>query len=62
MNGFEPHIFAAHPRLAELKQALLDGGALYAAMSGSGSALFGLFESEPNVAFDDDIFVHTQQL
>ena len=62
VNGFEPHIFAAHPRLAELKQALLDGGALYAAMSGSGSALFGLFESEPNVAFDDDIFVHTQQL
>ena len=61
-NGFEPHIFAAHQRLAELKQALLDGGALYAAMSGSGSALFGLFESEPNVAFDDDIFVHVQQI
>ncbi len=62
VNGFEPHIFAAHPRLAELKQALLDGGAFYAAMSGSGSALFGLFESKPTVEFADDLFVHTQQL
>ena len=61
-NGFEPHIFAAHPRLAELKQTLLNAGALYAAMSGSGSALFGLFESKPEVEFADDIFVHTQQL
>lgn len=62
VNGFEPHIFAAHPRLAELKQTLLDAGALYAAMSGSGSALFGLFESKPTAEFAEDIFVHTQQL
>lgn len=62
VNGFEPHIFAAHTRLAELKQAMLDAGALYAAMSGSGSALFGLFESRPTPQFDDDIFVHIQQL
>lgn len=61
-NGFEPHIFAAHPRLGELKQTLLDCGALYAAMSGSGSALFGLFEQQPAIAFEDDIFVHIQQL
>lgn len=62
VNGFEPHIFAAHTRLAELKQTLLDSGAIYAAMSGSGSALFGLFESRPTPQFDDDIFVHIQQL
>lgn len=62
VNGFEPHIFTAHPRLAELKQTLLDSGALYAAMSGSGSALFGLFESKPTVEFAEDIFVHIQQL
>lgn len=62
VNGFEPHIFAAHTRLAELKQVLLDSGAIYAAMSGSGSALFGLFESRPTPQFDDDIFVHIQQL
>lgn len=62
VNGFEPHIFAVHTRLAELKQVLLDSGAIYAAMSGSGSALFGLFESRPTPQFDDDIFVHIQQL
>lgn len=43
-NDFEPHIFAAHPTLAAIKATLLDAGASYAAMSGSGSTIFGLFE------------------
>lgn len=42
VNDFEPTVFAAHPELAALKQRLYDGGAVYAAMSGSGSALFEL--------------------
>ena len=45
-NDFEPSVFARHPRLAALKDALYARGALYAAMSGSGSALFGLFPSQ----------------
>ena len=43
VNDFEHTIFARHPHLAAIKQALYDRGARYAAMSGSGSALFGLF-------------------
>lgn len=43
VNDFEATVFAAHPALAALKQRLYDEGATYAAMSGSGSALFGLF-------------------
>ena len=43
VNDFEATVFAAHPELAALKQRLYDEGAVYAAMSGSGSALFGLF-------------------
>lgn len=43
-NDFEPHIFAAHPAIREARDRLLDAGALYAAMSGSGSAVFGLFD------------------
>ena len=33
-----------HPPVGRIKQALLDTGAVFAAMSGSGSAVFGLFE------------------
>ena len=43
-NDFEPHIFAAHPAISASKRNLLDAGALYASMSGSGSAVFGLFD------------------
>jgi 4-diphosphocytidyl-2-C-methyl-D-erythritol kinase len=48
-NDFEPHIFAAHPVIAELKQVMLDAGAVYASMSGSGSAVFGIFDEEPKL-------------
>lgn len=47
VNDFEAPIFAQHPILAAIKQRLYDLGAVYAAMSGSGSALFGIFRKEP---------------
>ena len=43
VNDFEATVFAKYPRLAEIKQSLYDAGAVYAAMSGSGSALFALY-------------------
>ena len=43
VNDFETTVFAKYPRLAEIKQSLYDAGAVYAAMSGSGSALFALY-------------------
>lgn len=45
-NDFEKGIFALHPELQGIKDKLYELGAVYAAMSGSGSALFGLF-AEP---------------
>lgn len=42
-NDFERSVFASHPNIAKVKQQLLDAGAVYASMSGSGSTLFGLF-------------------
>jgi len=42
-NDFEKSIFAAHPQIAALKRHFYEDGAIYAAMSGSGSAVFGLF-------------------
>lgn len=45
-NDFENPVFAAHPVLKEIKEMLYSKGALYAAMSGSGSTLYGLFDKE----------------
>lgn len=47
VNDFEAPTFAMHPELAAIKQSLYDAGAVYAAMSGSGSALFGIFREQP---------------
>lgn len=46
-NAFEEHIFAKYPLLPQLKEELYAAGAIYAAMSGSGSALFGIFVENP---------------
>ena len=43
MNDFEPSIFERHPELQTLREALQNAGASTARLSGSGSALFGLF-------------------
>lgn len=43
VNDFEPSVFTKLPELADIKRQLYDLGALYASMSGSGSALYGLF-------------------
>ena len=61
-NDFEPHIFAAHPTIAHLKQTMYDAGAIYASMSGSGSAIFGLFEKAPQIDLPDDIFLKITKL
>lgn len=43
-NDLEPPVAARHPTIGRIKQALVDAGAAVAAMSGSGSAVFGLFD------------------
>lgn len=43
VNDFETSIFTLHPEIGRIKEQLYEMGAVYAAMSGSGSALFGLF-------------------
>lgn len=50
MNDFEPVVFAAFPLLSSLKRRLLEEGAWVAGMSGSGSALFGLFRDSERAA------------
>jgi 4-diphosphocytidyl-2-C-methyl-D-erythritol kinase len=44
INDFEETVFAKYPELAAIKRSLYDSGAVYASMSGSGSALFALYQ------------------
>lgn len=46
-NDFEAGIFKQHPLIRKIKEELYEKGALYAAMSGSGSAVYGLFRQKP---------------
>jgi 4-diphosphocytidyl-2-C-methyl-D-erythritol kinase len=43
VNDFEETVFVKYPELAAVKRSLYDSGAVYASMSGSGSALFALY-------------------
>ena len=47
VNDFEATVFPLHPQIAAIKKRLLDAGAFYASMSGSGSTVFGLFKNDP---------------
>ncbi len=46
INDFEATVFPLHPIIATIKKRLLDAGAYYASMSGSGSTVFGLFKND----------------
>lgn len=63
-NDFETAIFAQFPEIGKIKQMLLEMGALYASMSGSGSAVFGLFLERPATlpAEFREMFVWQEQL
>jgi 4-diphosphocytidyl-2-C-methyl-D-erythritol kinase len=53
-NDFEAPVFAAHPQIKEIKDSLYSQGAIYAAMSGSGSTVFGIFNKNKGFfAFKD---------
>ncbi|MDX2196013.1 MAG: 4-(cytidine 5'-diphospho)-2-C-methyl-D-erythritol kinase [Cytophagales bacterium] len=49
INDFETSVFLLHPRIAAIKQKLYELGAVYASMSGSGSAVYGIFENKVNI-------------
>ena len=52
VNDFEKSVFALHPEIGQIKERLYEMGAVYAAMSGSGSAVFGIFREQPDLSTD----------
>ena len=57
-NDFEETVCKIHPEIAEIKQRLLNAGAVYAAMSGSGSTVFGLFSTHPTTQHNSESSTH----
>ena len=57
VNDFEATVFPLHPQIAAIKKRLLDAGAFYASMSGSGSTVFGLFKNDPEGRTDTHLRV-----
>lgn len=45
-NDFEASVFSKFPQIENIKQTLIDEGAEYAAMSGSGASMFGIFKTD----------------
>lgn len=48
-NDFEASVFKKFPEICDIKEKLYNLGAIYASMSGSGSSVFALFESETDI-------------
>jgi 4-diphosphocytidyl-2-C-methyl-D-erythritol kinase len=52
-NDFEDSLFKTYPVLDHLKKQMYEAGAIYASMSGSGSSIYGIFDSHPRINFPD---------
>lgn len=62
-NDFEGSVFVKFPEIEQVKKKLYENGALYASMSGSGSAVYGLFEKEVELKSQfEDYFVWQKKM
>lgn len=51
INDFENAVFKKYPEIKNIKDKLYDKGAIYASMSGSGSAVYGIFNAKESLSF-----------
>ena len=54
MNDFEPPVFEKYPEIKAIKNSLIERGAIYASMSGSGSSVYGIFNKA--IKIEDNFF------
>ena len=63
VNDFENSVFKKYPAIRHIKEQLYETGALYASMSGSGSAVYGIFDEEINFSGKfNGYYVWTKQI
>ncbi len=53
VNDFEASVFPNHQEIKNIKDKMYSSGATYASMTGSGAAVFGIFEEKPSVSFPE---------
>ena len=61
-NDFEKSIFLQFPVIEQIKTKIYQAGALYASMSGSGSAVYGIFSEAPPLPYFPDCFVWMEKI
>jgi 4-diphosphocytidyl-2-C-methyl-D-erythritol kinase len=61
-NDFEQVVFAAHPAIQELKEKLYANDAAFAAMTGTGSTVYGLFEKAQHASSTNHHFLQSLNL
>ncbi len=63
INQFEVPVFKRYPKIKKIREELYRMGAVYASMTGSGSAVYGLFRSEPEIHEEfSEYFLHREWL
>jgi 4-diphosphocytidyl-2-C-methyl-D-erythritol kinase len=50
INDFEKSVFIKYPQIANVKKAMYESGAVYSSMSGSGSTVYGIYTSPPQIS------------
>ena len=58
-NDFEPQVFNLFPEIQIIKERLLNAGAYYASMSGTGSTVYGIFNEKPEIEWREKYFHRT---
>jgi 4-diphosphocytidyl-2-C-methyl-D-erythritol kinase len=61
-NDFETSVFQLYPELKKIKEQLYSLGAIYASMSGSGSAVYGIFSEKIKISEFSGYFVWDEEL
>ncbi|MEY3835547.1 MAG: 4-diphosphocytidyl-2-C-methyl-D-erythritol kinase [Bacteroidota bacterium] len=58
-NDFEESVFQIHPEIAEIKNRMIQEGAIFTSMSGTGSTVYALFEDEPLIKWSGNYYSGT---